>query len=115
MNSNFWITKITLIQDVKKWSIYVNGLEQTRLKTPDNEKHLWHGTSSLDPSVIYAQSGEGLDACFSNAGFWGKGIYAAVNAKYSNSYRHKTSGNTANFFNVRMNLGKEVFIAYRDS
>ena len=56
MNSNYSITKIQLIQDVKKWSIYMNGLEQTRLKpTPDNEKHLWHGTSSLDPSVIYAQ------------------------------------------------------------
>ena len=30
------ITKITMYQDLKKWSIWMNGLEQTRLKTPDN-------------------------------------------------------------------------------
>ena len=39
----------------------MDGLEQTTLKTPENVKHLWHGTGELDPQRIMAQASEGLD------------------------------------------------------
>ena len=48
-------------------------------------KHLFHGTSSTDPSLIY-KSESGLDMRFSKPGMYGKGIYFAENSSYSDSY-----------------------------
>ena len=77
----------------------------------DNVKHLWHGTSALDPTMIIGEGREGFDANYSSEGMWGKGFYGAVNANYSINYSHR-KGNLKCFFNVRLNLGKEVFVAY---
>jgi len=48
------------------------------------EQMLWHGTSDLDPRLIL-ESEEGFDMRFSREGLWGKGIYFAVDASYSNN------------------------------
>ena len=48
-------------------------------------KHLFHGTSSTDPSLIY-KSESGLDMRFSNSGMYGKGIYFAEHSSYSDGY-----------------------------
>ena len=51
------------------------------------EKHLFHGTRQNDPEVIY--SGDvGFDVGHSKVGWWGTGIYFAVNASYSDRYAH---------------------------
>ena len=78
----------------------------------DNVKHLWHGTRYTSPNIIISKDKEGFDANFSSEGMWGKGFYAAAKASYSNDYRHRVEANTFQFFFVRMNLGKEIFIAY---
>ena len=78
----------------------------------DNVKHLWHGTRATDPKLIISKDKEGFDANFSSEGMWGKGFYAAVNASYSNDYRHRVTANNFEFFFVRMNLGKEIFMTY---
>lgn len=47
-------------------------------------KHLFHGTSSTDPKVIY-DSDTGLDSRVGR-GMWGQGTYYAVNSSYSVNY-----------------------------
>jgi hypothetical protein len=50
-------------------------------------KHLFHGTSATDPSLIY-KSESGLDMRFSKPGMYGKGIYFAENSSYSDGYAY---------------------------
>ena len=54
----------------------------------DNVKHLWHGTSGTNPKMIMDSQREGFDSTYASEGLWGRGIYTAVNAKYSDDYRH---------------------------
>ena len=46
---------------------------------------LWHGTSGTDPMVII-NGEEGFDIKYSQAGKWGKGLYFAKMASYSNKF-----------------------------
>ena len=48
-------------------------------------KHLFHGTSKIDPSLIYAFEA-GLDSRKSNNGANGSGIYFSDNSNYSNTF-----------------------------
>lgn len=41
------------------------------------ERDVWHGTSSLDPSVIYDDQQDGFMMQFAARGFWGRGLYYA--------------------------------------
>lgn len=53
-----------------------------------NEQWMWHGTSKLQPSVALRHE-VGLDPRFSSAGFYGRGLYLAEKAQYSDaSYVH---------------------------
>ncbi len=54
---------------------------------------LFHGTSSASPALIYNGFYEGFDTQYSaDSGYWGRGVYFAVNASYSDSYTHKNNG-----------------------
>eukprot|EP00729_Bicosta_minor_P008334 gene8334-25276_t len=54
----------------------------------ENEQWMWHGTSKLQPSVALRHE-VGLDPRFSSAGFYGRGLYLAKKAQYSDaSYVH---------------------------
>ena len=48
-----------------------------------NELTLWHGTRETDP-VDILNSETGFDANIGRPGFYGKGIYLAEYARYSN-------------------------------
>lgn len=52
--------------------------------------YLWHGTRTATPESIYCnKSGEGFDVTYSNDScMWGKGVYFAKTAKYSNDYAY---------------------------
>jgi hypothetical protein len=56
-------------------------------------KHLFHGTRSTDPSLIY-KSESGLDMRFSNSGMYGKGIYFAENSSYSDAYAYNKNNSS---------------------
>ncbi len=63
---------------------------EKKIKRKPRSLQLWHGTSSLDPKLVY--TGDGLNINYANAGLWGKGIYFAVNANYScPSYSFKSN------------------------
>jgi hypothetical protein len=59
-----------------------------------NAKLLWHGTRKLKPDRIY-RGNEGFDISFAREGLWGKGLYFATKASYSDDYcyhNNKTKG-----------------------
>jgi poly [ADP-ribose] polymerase 7/11/12/13 len=50
---------------------------------------LFHGTKTIHPSIIYEGTEEGFDLRLSNVGLWGRGVYFAEQASYSNNgYSH---------------------------
>ena len=46
------------------------------------EQVAWHGTSAMDPMVIYNDQQDGFMMQYASEGYWGKGIYFANNASY---------------------------------
>lgn len=50
---------------------------------------MWHGTSRLDPHIVYADRMDGFMMQFAANGLWGRGIYFADKAVYSKHYSHK--------------------------
>ena len=73
------------------------------------EKLLFHGTRKTDPVEIF-KSDEGFDMRFSNAGFWGTGVYFADRAKYSDDYAYcdpsDENGEVKQMFIARVLIGK---------
>ncbi len=67
---------------------------------------VWHGTRLNPPEKIYS-SEEGFDLRFSSAGMWGKAIYFAESAQYSNSYAHN-KGDKKQIFLARVIIGNSI-------
>lgn len=67
-----YVTKIWRVQNSALWSYYsfhkhrlaINGID-------NNEAAVWHGTSNLDPSVIYCDQQDGFMMQYSRDGYWG--------------------------------------------
>ena len=74
-----------------------------------NEKDLFHGTRSADPSLIY-KGEEGFDMRFSAQGMWGTGCYFAVNASYSHSYSYRLSDGSHQMFLAKVLTGDSADI-----
>jgi hypothetical protein len=67
---------------------------------------LWHGTRKSKPSLFY-KGEEGFDIKYSNNGMWGKGIYFAENARYSDEgYFHDHGNKVKGMFFALVNLGR---------
>uniref|UniRef100_A0A6V2BF44 WWE domain-containing protein n=1 Tax=Ditylum brightwellii TaxID=49249 RepID=A0A6V2BF44_9STRA len=84
-----WISKIWHVQNSSLWTYY--SFQKSKLTMAGinhNERHVWHGTSSLDPSVIYNDQKDGFTMQFSIHGAWGEGIYFSNQSCFSdqNSY-----------------------------
>ena len=80
------IVEILRIQNKMLWKSY--GQEAARLKRRNkgrvNEKLLFHGTRTNDPSLIYnGEEGFEMRLC---SGMWGQANYFAVDASYSHCY-----------------------------
>lgn len=69
-------------------------------------KHLFHGTSETDPSLIHKTKDE-LDIRFLNAGRYGTGIDFTNNSGYSHIFTHK-KGNICQFFVCLVLVGDSV-------
>ncbi len=89
-----WISKLWRVQNESLWTFYsfhkdkltMNGVQHT-------EMSVWHGTSSLDPGVIFNDTQDGFMMQFSRKGFWGRGIYFAKRSSYSYSYSFTPGSN----------------------
>ena len=84
----YTIQRLERVQNKILWMRYRDCKERFGRDLPSaGEKHLFHGTRQNDPEVIY--SGDvGFDVGHSKVGWWGTGIYFAVNASYSDRYAH---------------------------
>ena len=109
------IKSIKRIQNPKFWEHYIcekhalqKRHEEAGLSTQLTEMHLWHGTRSTDPATIYAGSEECFDMNYANTGMWGRAIYFAVDASYSNAYCHRTNAGTYLLLFARVLVGDSV-------
>lgn len=108
------IINVYRIQNVKLWKDYLKEKEDLsnfhkihKLSSEIKEKDLWHGTRNTHPKEIYEAFDEGFDLQYSNDGMWGRGLYFAVNAKYSVAYSH-TAGNVKKMMLVKVMVGDYV-------
>jgi Poly(ADP-ribose) polymerase catalytic domain len=77
------IISIIRIQNPWIWRLYNAELNNFHdFGIPINESYFFHGTYTTHPSKIY-NSEVGLDVLYSNDGLWGKGVYLAAQASYS--------------------------------
>jgi hypothetical protein len=67
------ISKLWRIRNPKLFDYYAFQKQRLRKETIDlNERHVWHGTSTLDPEVIYKDRKDGFMIQWSSdGGFWG--------------------------------------------
>lgn len=82
------ITKLTRIQNNYLMTHYITNLNmrQEVRKGSLNRHLLFHGTSTLDPQLVYKNFDTGFDLQYANtAGLYGKGLYFAQNASYSHN------------------------------
>ena len=101
-----------MIQNYFLWNSYKLGLKQTKeLKSIQNEKLLWHGSTNCDPQKIY-QGEEGFDMKYGQPGMWGKGLYFAEKSSYSNHFSYKYPNGERGLFFAIVNLGEEDQIDY---
>lgn len=86
------IVKIELVVDDVK-EIHFKFKQQLLLKEGKSAltMNLFHGCRHKRAEQII-KSDEGLDPQYSGTGMWGKAVYFATNAKYSNDYAHRFNG-----------------------
>jgi len=92
------IHKILRVQNIWLWNRYYRECMAIKTKNAGklNEHLLFHGTRNTDPVEIY--NGEyGFDMRFSRKGLWGRALYFAEDAEYSNAYAYSL-GNKKHFF-----------------
>lgn len=91
MDGEAWLSKVWRVQNTELFNFY--GFHKNRLNTAAANGHMersvWHGTSGLDPSMIYNDHESGFMMQFCSGGFWGRGIYFADLSAYSYSYSFK--------------------------
>ena len=91
-----YISKLWRVQNTSLWTYYSFHKERLSMhKITHGERSVWHGTSGLDPSVIYDDQQDGFMMQFAAQGYWGRGIYFAENAAYSNAYAYRANSPTA--------------------
>jgi ABC-type branched-subunit amino acid transport system substrate-binding protein len=87
---NAHISLLYRVQNRSLWSYYCFHKDRLSLSSVDhNEKEVWHGTSSIEPSIVYNDPHDGFMMQFARQGFWGRGIYFAERSCYSDSYSYK--------------------------
>jgi hypothetical protein len=81
MDDEAWLSKVWRVQNSPLFNFY--SFHKTRLiqhGASAQERSCWHGTSGLDPAMIYNDQQDGFMMQFAAAGFWGRGIYFADRA-----------------------------------
>ena len=119
------LSSLSRVQNMGIWSYYVFRKNQLANKykvdmnhsTKVNECSVWHGTSSLNPDVIYKDSQDGFMMQLSQQGHWGRGIYFSERAGYSDPYSFKpfnkytdTIQQDRELYLVKLLVGEEIFL-----
>jgi hypothetical protein len=90
-NKDLYLLYQDNIQSLKKIK---KNYEAVQSKKNKMERYLWHGTSTIDPMALI----QGLNTISTQFAkdecMWGRALYFAVNASYSDSYAYKTKNET---------------------
>jgi len=104
------IIQLHRIQNISLWKFYTgqkNNMELLLGHAP-SQKVVWHGTKDIDPAKIYKDKQDGfMMQKSSQNNMWGKGIYFAKNASYSDNYAYKCS-RTKQLLLVKLLVGDSV-------
>ena len=107
------IMSISKIHNRACWDSFVQKVKQkVGIRAENSEfkentlliKPLFHGSSRTDPEVIIRDS-VGFKIEYASEGMWGKGIYFAVNASYSDGFAHKDSDGVCSMFLSKVFVG----------
>ena len=86
------IIKIQRIQNHHLWEYYCFRRERIMKLSGGKDPNIvrvWHGTRGSDPLIICKDESDGLMMQYSRKGMWGRGIYFAENASYSDAYANE--------------------------
>ena len=88
------ITSLSRVKNEGIWSHYVfrkNQLGNKHGVDMDTlcEEEVWHGTSGLNPDIIYNDQQDGFMTNYSRQGLYGRGIYFADRFSYSDCYSYR--------------------------
>jgi hypothetical protein len=103
------ILKIERIQNTWTWNHYLTELINFKEDNiSPNERYFFHGTKANPPSKIIS-SEVGLDLIYCNGGMWGKGVYLASKASYSDTgYAYIEPNGNKQLFYVKAIMGETV-------
>mmetsp|Transcript_18062 Transcript_18062/g.25797 ORF Transcript_18062/g.25797 Transcript_18062/m.25797 type:complete len:344 (+) Transcript_18062:43-1074(+) len=104
------ITEIARIQNTFLWEYFTFQKERmTKLsggKEP-NSVSVWHGTRGTHPLTICRDKYDGFKMQHSRQGMWGRGIYFAEDAGYSNRYAHMNNDGSRSMILAELLSGEE--------
>ncbi|EOD29032.1 hypothetical protein EMIHUDRAFT_113916 [Emiliania huxleyi CCMP1516] len=85
------LVRLERVEDRLLWRDYCSKRDRIELTRGGNanEQKMWHGTSALDPHKALEHE-VGIDPRFSSAAFYGRGVYLAAKARYSNGDEDRT-------------------------
>ena len=119
------LSSLSRVQNIGIWSYYVFRKNQLANKyhvdikddAKLNECSVWHGTTTLNPDVIYKDQQDGFMMQLSQQGQWGRGIYFSERAGYSDPYSFKpfnkytdTIQQDRELYLVKLLVGEEIFL-----
>mmetsp|Transcript_18058 Transcript_18058/g.25790 ORF Transcript_18058/g.25790 Transcript_18058/m.25790 type:complete len:303 (+) Transcript_18058:227-1135(+) len=107
----FCIKKIVRIQNVSLWEYFTFRKERMTKLSGGKEPNIvsvWHGTRDLDPMIICKDVQDGFMMQYSQRGTWGRGIYFAECAEYSNRYAYINNDGSRTMILAELLSGEEI-------
>lgn len=100
------IVKIELVMHKQKYKDFVYRKESLESAGfPGLTMNLFHGSRSKSAKYLI-ENIDGLDPQFSNDGMWGRGVYFAQNASYSDGYANQNSDGSREMMYCEVYVGK---------
>ncbi len=109
------VVSIDRIENKTIYDEYAHRMQKMQEKgKPLNEKKLFHGSHKTPPVDIY-ESDEGFDFRFSaDGGLWGRGVYFAVKASFSNHYSYRDQKGLKQIFLASVLTGETCWMDKED-
>jgi Poly(ADP-ribose) polymerase catalytic domain len=83
------ISRLWRVHNVALWEFYSFHKQRfARDGIAENEVQVWHGTTFVDPAMIYRDQ-EGFMMQFAKLGWWGRGLYFADRSDHSDSFSYR--------------------------
>lgn len=103
------ILRVERVQNKHLWKRYRDcSVRMSGYMSYVRDELLFHGTSGNNPEVIYRGT-DSFDLRCCTRGMWGRGVYFAVNASYSDSYAYHCGNNVRKMFAAFVLVGNSYF------